>query len=287
MKLFLASAAALSLLSTALATATAAAAASDADTKKPKQPVPKPCTIRSESTGAFFDLTSLNVTRPAKDSGGSGSGSSSSKSSLSSSAAGKDAATVESWHSRGYDYPANFTLNICGPVVEELGHVEGLSADAAKNVSAFYTSPAGKTYSMGQANSELVIRGKTLVLNYTGGSYCDEGRKKRKQTIISLLCDREPLAPKSPKLTLSFIGPSEDECTYVFQARTQAACSTIENTPQQLGPGGVFSVIFLITAMVYFVGGCVYQRTVMHQRGWRQLPNYSMWSGIFGFFKVC
>jgi hypothetical protein len=42
----------------------------------------------------------------------------------------------------------------------------------------------------------------------------------------------------------------------------------------------------LIALMVYFVGGWAYQRTVMHQRGWKQLPNYSMWSGIFGFFTV-
>jgi cation-dependent mannose-6-phosphate receptor len=35
----------------------------------------------------------------------------------------------------------------------------------------------------------------------------------------------------------------------------------------------------MIAIMVYIVGGCVYQRTVMHQRGWRQLPNYNLWSG--------
>jgi hypothetical protein len=42
----------------------------------------------------------------------------------------------------------------------------------------------------------------------------------------------------------------------------------------------------LIAALVYLVGGCVYQRTVMNQRGWKQLPNYSMWSGLFSFFLV-
>ena len=40
----------------------------------------------------------------------------------------------------------------------------------------------------------------------------------------------------------------------------------------------------LIAMLVYFVGGCVYQRTVLRQRGWRQIPNYSMWAGCFGFF---
>jgi hypothetical protein len=48
----------------------------------------------------------------------------------------------------------------------------------------------------------------------------------------------------------------------------------------------VFGVIMLIAVLVYFVGGCVYQRTVMHQRGWRQLPNYSMWASIARFLAV-
>lgn len=29
----------------------------------------------------------------------------------------------------------------------------------------------------------------------------------------------------------------------------------------------------------------MYQRAVMHQRGWRQLPNYSLWHGIFTFLQ--
>ena len=29
----------------------------------------------------------------------------------------------------------------------------------------------------------------------------------------------------------------------------------------------------------------MYQRIVQHQRGWRQLPNYSLWSSIFSFIS--
>jgi len=38
---------------------------------------------------------------------------------------------------------------------------------------------------------------------------------------------------------------------------------------------------------VYFAGGVFYQRTVAHARGWRQLPNYNLWRGIFTFVTVC
>lgn len=42
----------------------------------------------------------------------------------------------------------------------------------------------------------------------------------------------------------------------------------------------------LVAAVVYCVGGCVYQRTVMHARGWRQIPHYHAWAGTLGFFWV-
>lgn len=162
---------------------------------------------------------------------------------------------------------------------------------------------------------EPIFRGRKLIMNYTDGSPCgddtnrlrtrklkdddddDEGdsdgddKKKdhkyravrRKSTLISFICDHDSLAPKAH---VSFIGASPDECTYVFEARSMAACGGVIDPQQTLGPGGVFGVIFLIAAVVYLLGGIAYQRTVMHQRGWRQLPNYNLWAGIFGFVHV-
>lgn len=43
---------------------------------------------------------------------------------------------------------------------------------------------------------------------------------------------------------------------------------------------------FGIAVVVYLIGGCAYQRTVMHQRGWRQCPNSGLWVGMLLFFKV-
>jgi len=139
------------------------------------------------------------------------------------------------------------------------------------------------------------------VLSYTGGSPCDSDddddddeykrpsnfKSRRKSTIISLLCEKEPMAAKAPLAAVAFVGASEDRCTHFFEVRSPAACAGAETDSSggALSPGGVFGVIMLITLLVYLVGGCVYQRTVMHQRGWRQLPNYSMWAGICGFFR--
>ena len=170
-----------------------------------------------------------------------------------------------------------------------------------------------------QASTEPIFRGRKLVLNYTDGSPCDDTstqllprkitnddddhddddkkdddnkhRKdspskkvtRRKSTLISFICERDSLAPKAH---LSFLGASPDECTYFFEARSMAACGGVIQAQQSLGPGGVFGVIALIAAAVYVLGGIAYQRTVMHQRGWRQLPNYNLWAGIFGFVNV-
>lgn len=66
--------------------------------------------------------------------------------------------------------------------------------------------------------------------------------KRRKSTIISLLCEKDPLAPKA---SVAFVAASEDECTYFFEARTSAACGGIEVERQTLGPGGVFGVMWV------------------------------------------
>jgi cation-dependent mannose-6-phosphate receptor len=105
--------------------------------------------------------------------------------------------------------------------------------------------------------------------------------ERRKTTIISLLCEKDPLA----KTAFSFVA-AVDDCVYFFEGRSPHACGGVEAETQALSPGGVFGVIVLIALLVYLVGGCVYQRTVMHQRGWRQLPNYQLWAGIGGFVRV-
>lgn len=105
-------------------------AAASSDDKKAKEPALKPCTIRSRASGAFFDLSSLSL-HPAKDLKDV-----------------KKGEVLESYHVKGQDYGANFTLNFCAPVVEDLTDVEGVDRKLAQNVSAYYTI-GKKTYSIG------------------------------------------------------------------------------------------------------------------------------------------
>jgi cation-dependent mannose-6-phosphate receptor len=102
----------------------------DKDVKKVKEPAARPCTIRSPSSGHFFDLNSISVQLPdPKDKK-------------------KADERTESWHAKGYDYGTNFTMNFCAPVVEELDRVEGVDKALWQNVSAYYTQ-GKRTYSIG------------------------------------------------------------------------------------------------------------------------------------------
>jgi len=127
-----------------------------------------------------------------------------------------------------------------------------------------------------QQNDDLVFRGSKLVLNYTNGSPCPEipdknkrallphtteemhtyrgsdedsrwvnkspsaSTQRRKSTIISLLCEHDPT---KPKVAVSFVAVSPDECTYFFEARTSAACATVNVEQRAVGPGAVFGVM--------------------------------------------
>lgn len=106
---------------------------------------------------------------------------------------------------------------------------------------------------------------------------------RRKSATISFLCDRDP----GQTTAVSFVGVDPDECSYFFEARSVHACAHAEpHKPGSVGPGSVFGLILVIAVLVYILGGVFYNRTVAHARGWRQLPNYSLWAGIGGFFSV-
>jgi cation-dependent mannose-6-phosphate receptor len=93
----------------------------------------KPCTVISPTTERFFDLNPMRRLAPSETDGKKSS---------------KKEGDEGSWHARGYDYGANFTINFCGPVVEELDEVQDLDKALWRNVSAFYEK-GGKQWAIG------------------------------------------------------------------------------------------------------------------------------------------
>ena len=64
--------------------------------------------------------------------------------------------------------------------------------------------------------------------------------QQRKSTVISFLCDRDPLKTEA---AVAFVASSPDECTYFFEVRSLAACGMSESSKSGLGPGGVFGIM--------------------------------------------
>jgi cation-dependent mannose-6-phosphate receptor len=306
------------VLSLLALTLTSSAVASDAE---PTTTVTA-CTASSTS-GAFFDLRPDAAIKAKPD----GSRPSNSR-----------GAPLTDYKARGFDYGSNFTLNICNAVVEPIEDVKDIEESKWQNISAYYVSH-GDYYSLGFQSGDLVTRGKELVLQYTGGSFCgkrrsrslwnvgdrsavhpgatyrdyeayedepssppppsDEGdatRRKsssrddddedvrRKSATIFFGCDRDAL---SGNAQVSFIAVDPDECNYVFKVKSAHACGGAEpHKPGSVGPGSVFAIILGIAILVYILGGVFYNRAVGNARGWRQLPNYSMWASIWSFICV-
>lgn len=99
-----------------------------------KKPL-EPCTIRSPSSKSFFDLNPI-AKHPATDK------------ELEKHKNDDPPWEVKSWHAKGHDYGANFTINFCAPVVEHLTDVVDVDESLWRNVSAYYEK-GGRTYSIG------------------------------------------------------------------------------------------------------------------------------------------
>ncbi|KAI0014804.1 mannose-6-phosphate receptor binding domain-containing protein [Xylariomycetidae sp. FL0641] len=111
-------------------------------------------------------------------------------------------------------------------------------------------------------------------------AYADDYTRLKSATIF-FSCDKDPA---STGALVSYIATDPDECNYVFKVKSTHACAGAEpHKPGSVGPGSVFAIILVIAVLVYLLGGIFYQRTVANARGWKQLPNYSLWASVWSF----
>ena len=103
-----------------------------------------PCTIRSPTSGAFFDLEPLHILSPADSK--------------------LKHPRTRSWNTTGWDYGYNFTLNFCGPVLEPIEDVVGVDKGLWGNVSAFYRAGPGAKEGKGAVSyTHLTLPTKRIV----------------------------------------------------------------------------------------------------------------------------
>lgn len=123
---------AFSLPSAALLLAGTASAYSYDDEKPSTTAALPACTATSSTgSGAYFDMRP-DIAYPEDDED----------------KAHRAALHHKDYLSRGYDFGKNFSMNICGPVVEPITGVVGVDEDEWANVSGYYVSD-GAIYSIG------------------------------------------------------------------------------------------------------------------------------------------
>lgn len=115
-----------------------------------------------------------------------------------------------------------------------------------------------------------------------GSSRDNNEYDRRKSATIFFSCDSA-----AESATASFIAADPEECHYIFKVKSQHACAGAEpHKNGSVGPGPVFLIIFGITVLVYLLGGIFYNRAVSNARGWKQLPNYTLWASVWSFITV-
>lgn len=193
---------------------------------KPSTPDPQIdgfCQVTSHVTGNHFDLSELMRTPPGDTS---------------------------DWLIRGNDFPANFSANICAPLITP---VKVKDVKAPQNVSASYKDPVtGEIKSLGSVSSAPFTRGRSLLLEYTDGSPCvgPKGEKTpyRMSSLFSFKCDSNA----HKRAIISYVA-SPNNCSFYFEVRTPYACPAV-NENESLNPFIIFLVITFVAFLVYVVG---------------------------------
>lgn len=160
------------------------------------------------------------------------------------------------WHVRGLDFPANFSVNICAPV---LAPIDVADVELPHNVSAYYKDSTGKAVSLGSVSTSPYFRGRSLLLEYKNGSPCvdpNTGAKTpfRRSSIFNFKCDAD--LASSRRAVVSYVA-NVNNCTYFFEVRTPHACPKIDKN-ESTSPIVIFLIITLVAVVVYFAGSALF-----------------------------
>ncbi|KAK7749275.1 Cation-independent mannose-6-phosphate receptor CI-MPR [Diatrype stigma] len=160
--------------------------------------------------------------------------------------------------------------------------IGGDSKNWSKHGSAVHEGAAWKDYESdeeGDHDDDAHTTSTDRTEDAAGSLRDDNEYDRRKSATIFFSCDSA-----AESATASFIAADPEECHYIFKVKSQHACAGAEpHKNGSVGPGPVFLIIFGITVLVYLLGGIFYNRAVSNARGWKQLPNYTLWASVWSF----
>ncbi|OLL26482.1 putative mannose 6-phosphate receptor-like protein [Neolecta irregularis DAH-3] len=162
-----------------------------------------------------------------------------------------------------------FTLNLCGDE-ESFYQIIQNEAQDAKNVSAKEIVGDEKYY-IGKTTN-FTMNDRHLLSTLESDSKCSDAHNFCRSSIVTFTCDR--LSPNNHATVLS----NRHDCFFLFDVKTRYACGI--QTQIGTNPWAVFSVIAMITLLVYCLGSILYRRKILYKRGWKQFPQWEIWCGI-------
>ncbi|ETW86750.1 hypothetical protein HETIRDRAFT_99194 [Heterobasidion irregulare TC 32-1] len=164
---------------------------------------------------------------------------------------------------------------IYGPFSRGVVH-ETWNPDVAhpENIAAFTRRGHGD-FSLGEVNTTLLVRDRHPLLILTGGSPCTGADHLRASTAVRFICDTSVFGSGKPRLVAQLPPNDESACAFFIEWRTHLACPTSEPSGFWGGLIVGMSMIALVLVMLYLVGGTLYRRYVLQQRGFDQIPRVS------------
>jgi len=146
-----------------------------------------------------------------------------------------------------------------------------------ENVAGFSRKGRGD-FSIGEVNTTLLVRDKHPLLILTGGSPCPTADHMSAMTAVRFICDTSVFGSGTPQLVAQLPPDDETSCAFFLEWRTHYACPSNEEAGFWGGLIVALSVMLVVLLMLYFVGGTLYNRYVLHLRGFDQIPRFSLFS---------
>jgi hypothetical protein len=106
-------------------------------------------------------------------------------------------------------------------------------------------------------------------MQFTDGDICP-GSSQRVSSDIYFICD--PNKDDTPKLL-----SSKNDCQYLFNWRTSAACEKKSGVGTSgMGPGAIAAIVIFSLLGAYLLAGIAYNRFVRGEKGLEQIPHFSL-----------
>lgn len=169
-----------------------------------------------------------------------------------------------------------YVVNVCDRI-----YSDSQASDTHAAVWQVKVAQEDQVFECGDATTAKItlMEAGALRLTYNEGGLCHRAGVNR-NTVISLVCKRHVPMDNGPAL----IG--EDNCTYIFEWLTPAACP-LDDAHRGMGFWGTLFLILFLIFVGYIFCGVIYRYFVLQKSGLETIPNLPMWTWLATSVTSC